>query len=196
MGRKKYSKGFKARIALDAIKGQKTIDECNCTDPTALASLKEPSQARWHGLDIVLSNIGDSQSVLDPLTDDIQWKKTWANNFESVLHTASIFLPMLIKSKGCFLFVSAITAMEAFGAPDDYSTAKTAVTVLAKYMGIKLAQEVRINVLAPGKVWFPGGSWDEKIKDNPNKVDKIIEFAVPMKRFGSPEEMADAAVFL
>ena len=63
-------------------------------------------------------------------------------------------------------------------------------------MARKLAQEVRINVLAPGNVLFPGGSWDEKIKDNPDKVDKIIKSAVPMNRFGSPEEMADAAVFL
>jgi len=94
------------------------------------------------------------------------------------------------------LFVSSITAMEAFGAPVDYSTAKAAVIALSKNMARKLAQEVRINVLAPGNVLFTGGSWDEKIKENPDQVNMIIESTVPMKRFGSPEEMADAAVFL
>ena len=171
-------------------------DECDCTDPTELAALKERVQERWNGLDIVIANIGDGQSVPDPLPGDIQWKKTWENNFDSALYTARTFLPMLRESKGCLLFVSSITAMEAFGAPVDYSTAKTAVAALAKNMARKLAQEIRINVLAPGNVLFPDGSWDKKIKDNPDKVDKIIESSVPMKRFGSPEEMADAAVFL
>jgi 3-oxoacyl-[acyl-carrier protein] reductase len=171
-------------------------DECDCTDPSELLVLKERVQERWNGLDIVIANVGDGRSVSDPLPDDNQWKKIWDNNFETSLYTARTFLPMLRESKGCLLFVSSITAMEAFGAPVDYSTAKAAVIALSKNMARKLAQEVRINVLAPGNVLFTGGSWDEKIKENPDQVNMIIESTVPMKRFGSPEEMADAAVFL
>jgi len=103
---------------------------------------------------------------------------------------------MLEKSSGVLLFISSIAGIEAFGAPTDYSTAKTAVIALAKNMARKLAKEVRVNVLAPGNVLFPGGSWDEKIKDDPSEVEKIIESTVPMNRFGMPEEIADAAVFL
>ena len=106
------------------------------------------------------------------------------------------FLPMLEKSCGVLLFISSIAGIEAFGAHTDYSTAKTAVIALAKNMARKLAKEVRVNVLAPGNVLFPGGSWDEKIKDDPSEVEKIIESTVPMNRFGMPEEIADAAVFL
>jgi 3-oxoacyl-[acyl-carrier protein] reductase len=51
-------------------------------------------------------------------------------------------------------------------------------------------------VLAPGNVCFSGGAWDEKIKQNPDRVNKIIGSTVPMNRFGSPEELVDAAVFL
>jgi len=144
----------------------------------------------------VVANIGDGRSVSDPLPDSVQWKKTWDNNFESALHTARTFLPLLKKSKGCLLFISSITAMEAFGAPVDYSTAKTAVSALAKNMARKLAQDIRINVLAPGNVYFEGGSWDDKIKQDSNRVKDIIKSTVPMNRFGTPEEIADAAVFL
>ena len=63
-------------------------------------------------------------------------------------------------------------------------------------MARKLAQEVRINVLAPGNVFFVGGSWDEKKKQEPDVVAKFIQSNVPMNRFGTPEEVADAAVFL
>ena len=171
-------------------------ERCDCANPESLAVLRNRMSEKWGGIDIVIANIGDGRSVSDPLPDDMQWKKTWDINFESALHTARTFLPMLRESKGCLLFVSSIAGMEAFGAPVDYSTAKTAVVALAKNMARKLAQEVRVNVLAPGNVFFTGGTWDEKIKDNPQHVEGIIKTTVPMNRFGTPEEMADAALYL
>ena len=170
--------------------------ECDCTDPFSLSGLKEGVCGVFGGVDIVVANIGDGRSVNDPLPDDLQWKRTWDNNFESALLTARTFLPLLREARGCLLFVSSITALEAFGAPVDYSTAKSAVVALAKNMARKLGKEVRVNVLAPGNVYFEGGSWDEKIKTDKNRVDAIISQTVPMNRFGTPEEMADAAVFL
>jgi 3-oxoacyl-[acyl-carrier protein] reductase len=189
---------YKTEKQLQAVFGRERVfaEQCDCTLHESLASLRNRLQEKWDGVDVVIANIGDGRSVSDPLPDDAQWKKTWDNNFESALQTARTFLPMLRESRGCLLFVSSITAMEAFGAPVDYSTAKTAVAALAKNMARKLAQEVRVNVLAPGNVLFPGGSWDEKIKQDPKRVEKIIESTVPMNRFGTPEEMANAAVFL
>ena len=177
-------------------KNKVIADQCDCTQPPLLNELNSRIQNKWRGLDIVVANIGDGRSVPDPIPDEDQWKKTWDNNFESALHTARTFLPMLKESRGCLLFIASITAMEAFGAPVDYSTAKTAVAALAKNMARKLAKEVRVNVLAPGNVYFKGGSWDEKIKQDAKRVEKIIESTVPMNRFGTPEEMTDAALFL
>ena len=94
------------------------------------------------------------------------------------------------------LFVSSIAAMEAFGAPVDYSTAKTAVSALAKNIARKIAEDVRVNVIAPGNVYFPGGSWDEKMKENPERVKELIKSTVPMNRFGTLEEVSNAAIFL
>ena len=105
-------------------------------------------------------------------------------------------MPMLQKTKGCLLFISSIAAIESIGAPVDYSTAKTAVVALAKNMARKLANEVRVNVIAPGNIIFDGSSWDVKVKETPEEVAKIIKSTVPMNRFGTPEEVANAAVFL
>ena len=103
---------------------------------------------------------------------------------------------MLKKSQGVLLFVSSIAGVEAFGAPTDYSTAKTAIIALAKNMARKLALSVRVNVIAPGNVYFEGGSWDEKIQQDKKRVDEIIKSTVPMNRFATPQEIADSAVFL
>jgi len=148
-------------------------------------------------VDVVVVNVGDGRSVADALPDDEQWHKTWNSNFESALQTVRTFLPMLEKSKGCLLFISSITGMEAFGAPTDYSTAKSAIIALAKNMARKLASDnVRVNVIAPGNVYFEGGSWDEKTQQDKKRVDEIIKSTVPMNRFATPQEIADSAVFL
>ena len=183
---------FQAEFGKDRVKAA----ICDCTKKQSLQELGEGIQNILSCVDIVVANVGDGRSVPDPLPDEEQWKKVWDTNFESTLLTARTFLHMLVHTKGTFLFVSSITGLEAIGAPVDYSTAKTAVVALAKNMARKLATQVRINVLVPGNIYSPGGSWEEKIKQNPEDVKNIIETTVPMKRFGTPEEMADAAVFL
>jgi 3-oxoacyl-[acyl-carrier protein] reductase len=170
--------------------------KCDCTNIESLNSLKNKVKGKWSSLDIVVVNVGDGRSVSDALPEDEQWQKTWNSNFESALQTARIFLPMLEKSKGVLLFVSSIAGIEAFGAPTDYSTAKTAIIALAKNMARKLAPTVRVNVIAPGNVFFDGGSWDEKIQQDKERLDEIIKSTVPMNRFATPQEIADSAVFL
>jgi 3-oxoacyl-[acyl-carrier protein] reductase len=171
--------------------------KCDCTNIESLNRLRGEIGNRWGSLDIVVVNVGDGRSVSDALPNDEQWKQTWDSNFESALQTARIFLPMLKKSEGCLLFVSSIAGIEAFGAPTDYSTAKSAIIALAKNMARKLASDnVRVNVVAPGNVYFKGGSWDEKIQKDKHRVDELIKLTVPMNRFSTPQEIADSAVFL
>ena len=170
--------------------------KCDCSSIESLTSLRGKIGNRWGGLDIVVVNVGDGKSVSDALPDDEQWQKTWNSNFESALQTARTFLPMLKESQGVLLFISSIAGVEAFGAPTDYSTAKTAIIALAKNMARKLAPNVRVNVIAPGNVYFKGGSWDEKIQQDKKYVDGIIKSTVPMNRFAMPREVADSAVFL
>ena len=66
----------------------------------------------------------------------------------------------------------------------------------AQNLARKVAPEVRVNVIAPGNVHFTGSSWEEKIMTNPKKIEQMLQDKVPMKRFGTLEEIADAAVFL
>jgi len=171
-------------------------EKCDCTDQVSVNNLKNKIISSVGRLDILINSVGDGRSVSDALPDEIQWSKTWANNFESSLQITRAFLPLLKDSKGAILFISSIAAIEAFGAPVDYSTAKSAISALAKNMARKLAKEVRVNVLAPGNIYFKGGTWDKKIIENKIMVDELIKSSVPMNRFGTPEEISDAAVFL
>ena len=68
---------------------------CDCTNIDSLLELKSNIGKYYNDLDMVISNVGDGESVSDPLPDFNQWKKIWDINFESALHTARTFLPLL-----------------------------------------------------------------------------------------------------
>ena len=51
-------------------------------------------------------------------------------------------------------------------------------------------------MIAPGNVHFPGSSWEEKIETDSKNIEQMLQTTVPMKRFGTPEEIADCAIFL
>ncbi|HTA29087.1 MAG TPA: SDR family oxidoreductase, partial [Candidatus Cybelea sp.] len=55
---------------------------------------------------------------------------------------------------------------------------------------------VRVNAVAPGNILFAGGSWEKHLEARREEVLRYIESEVPMKRFGKPEEIADAVAFL
>ena len=122
-------------------------------------------------------------------------KKTWQENFETALNSWA-FLPSIRSNNGSLLFISSIAGIEAFGAPTDYSTAKSAIHALSKNLARKLAPKIRVNVIAPGNVLFPGGVWDQKRKKDERLVDEMLKVEVPMQRFATPEEIADSVIFL
>jgi 3-oxoacyl-[acyl-carrier protein] reductase len=168
----------------------------DCSDSERLSQIREALRDYWGGIDGVISNVGDGRSVPDPLPEPAHWSGVWQTNFETALTTSRVFIPSLQKSRGSLLFISSITGLAALGAPVDYSVAKTAVVALAQNLARKLAPTIRVNVIAPGNVIFPGGSWQDKIHKNPDAVKEMLHSQVPLQRFAIPEEIADSVVFL
>jgi 3-oxoacyl-[acyl-carrier protein] reductase len=170
---------------------------CDFRSPGDIRALREFIASSWDGLDVLVANVGHGVSVPDPIPDRAHMEEVFAENLHSAIDSAREFLPVLAASKGSIVFVSSIAGVEAFGAPVDYSVAKTAVIAFSKNLARKAADEgVRVNCVAPGNVYFEGGSWDMKLKDDPERIRGIIESTVPMKRFADPAEIADAILFL
>ena len=168
----------------------------DCSTMTEVENFAKKLKKKWGCLNGVVANVGDGRSISDPIPPNSQWEKVWSKNFDSALYTARCFLPELEKSAGSLLFISSITGIEAIGAPVDYSTAKGAVIAFSKNLARKVAPRVRVNVIAPGNIFVPGGVWEDKMSNNPGDTIHMIEDKVPLRRFGTPEEIANAAVFL
>lgn len=168
----------------------------DCADATAWPAVMRRINAAWGGLDIAVANAGRGRGRVEALPDGAHFAAGWRENFMTAEETARAALPLLEASSGNLLFIASIAGLEVIGAPTEYSVAKSAVVALAKQLARKLAPRVRVNCLAPGNVLFDGGSWAEKIAADAARIERLIQTTVPLQRFGSPAEIADAALFL
>jgi len=72
-----------------------------------------------------------------------------------------------------------------------------ALNSYAKHLSVELAKDnVRVSIVHPGNVYFEGGRWEELLKEDKSKIKRYIQEKVPMRRFGKPEEIAEAILFL
>jgi len=171
--------------------------QADVTDEVSFSRVSSQILKAGHGrIDIVVANVGSGKSVSDPLSDTTSWNRIWDTNFNSALNTARIFHPFLSESKGSLLFISSIAGVEFIGAPTDYSTAKSALIAFSKTLSHRLAPSIRVNVIAPGNIFSEDGTWGEKMRENPDKVNEMLRTKVPLQRFGLPEEISDLVLYL
>ncbi|MEM6647757.1 MAG: SDR family oxidoreductase, partial [Bacteroidota bacterium] len=99
---------------------------------------------------------------------------------------------------GSIVFISSIFGREAGGPGlSIYNTTKTALISAAKIMALELAPDgIRVNSVAPGSIRFPGGSWDRRVNEQPEKMKAFIAQNLPLGRFGKATEVADVVTFL
>jgi 3-oxoacyl-[acyl-carrier protein] reductase len=64
-------------------------------------------------------------------------------------------------------------------------------------MALELAPSgTRVNTIAPGSILFPGGSWERRVRDDPDGMAAFVERELPWGRFGTVDEIADVVAFL
>lgn len=122
---------------------------------------------------------------------------SFALNATANLRLARLVIPgMERQGYGSILFIASIWGREA-GGRLVYNAAKAAEISLAKGLARELAPKgIRVNCLAPGSILFPGGSWDRRLKADPEGIQAFVQQEIPSGRFGRPEEVAWVAAFL
>ena len=97
---------------------------------------------------------------------------------------------------GNIINISSIFGRE-IGGPISYNAAKAAMISMTSNLAQEAAAvNIRVNTVAPGSIIFPGGSWERRLKEDPDKINAFIEANLPFDRFGKPEEVADVVTFL
>lgn len=166
-------------------------------DVTAAAGCEQVVEAavqRYGALDVLVNNVG---GTVREGTLDERWQGTLGLNLFSVLHMSEAARPHLSRSDAAAIVnISSIYGRESGGAAQ-YNASKAAQIALSKSNALEwIADGIRINNVAPGSVAFPGGSWGRRLEEDPEGMRRFVEQEIPGGRFGTPEEIAAAVVFL
>ena len=118
-------------------------------------------------------------------------------NMFAAIRMTRLAVPVMEKQgSGAIVMISSIWGRE-LGGPCSYNTTKAATVGLSKNLAKELAPKgIRVNTVAPGSILFPGGGWDRRQKEDPDGMAAFVKQAMPLGRFGRPEEIAHMVVFL
>jgi NAD(P)-dependent dehydrogenase (short-subunit alcohol dehydrogenase family) len=186
-------------IDLDAThaEGETTI-EADVSDEQQVIAAFVQIEREIGRIDVLMNNAGinptDDSSVLD--TELEAWQRVQDVNLRSVFLCCKHGIPLILEAGGGSVInvASFVATMGAAVSQISYTASKGAVLSLSRELGVELADRgVRVNALCPGPVNTP--LLKELFAKDPERAAKRLVH-IPMGRFGEPEEIAKAALFL
>ncbi|HTO69654.1 MAG TPA: SDR family oxidoreductase [Myxococcota bacterium] len=159
--------------------------------PDELDAFLEAARAALGRVDVLVNNT----SGFGTSDDEKGWKASFDVDVMASVRATWKVVPWLAEQGGgVVLHISSTSALEA-GSPPPYAAAKAALISHSKTLAVALApKKIRVNVIAPGSIEFPGGVW-EMIKKANRPFYDAIQASIPWGRLGSAEEVANAIVF-
>lgn len=145
------------------------------------------------GIDILIPNVSAGGS----LNGEQSWNDAYQIDVLGTLRAIDAALPALEASgQGAITITGTTAAVETFMAPMAYNAMKGALIVHAKQLSqTLLPRGIRVNVVSPGPIEFPGGAW-EGIKAGAPDLYAATVAAQPSGRLGTPDEVAACVAFL
>jgi 3-oxoacyl-[acyl-carrier protein] reductase len=163
------------------------------TDSTATRSWIEAAASQLGGLDILVANV----SALAGTPDEDAWRRGLETDLLGTVRVVEAAMPFLEKSSAASIIAIASTAaLESFMGVRAYNGIKAAVIAYMSGLSSALAQQgIRANTVSPGTIFFEGGVWDKRRTGAPDAYAAALDHN-PMGRMGTPEDVANAVVFL
>ena len=125
------------------------------------------------------------------------WKQTLAVDLDSAFYLAKAALPHIAARRGSIVFIGSTQSMVAHRNSAAYVTGKHALLGLTRSIALDFAaQGVRCNCVLPGAIDTPMIRWGASRDRNPQGVLDACSSLALFDRMGTPEEVANAVVFL
>ncbi len=147
-------------------------------------------------LDILSANAGIAKyAVLGSITEEL-YDSIFDINVKGVLFTAQKALPLMPEGASIIL-VSLVVGSKGLSSNSVYSATKAAIRSFARTWTTDLkSRRIRVNAISPGTIDTPGLNDLLTSGEAGEQRRKMVASAIPMGRFGQPDEVANAVVFL
>ncbi len=143
-------------------------------------------------IDILINNAGITRDTLLMRMSEQQWDEVINANLKSVFNlTKAVQRPMLKQRSGSIINMSSVVGVKGNAGQANYAASKAGIIGFSKSVALELgSRNIRCNVIAPGFIETEmTGALDQKV------VEQWRE-GIPLKRGGSPEDVANACLFL
>jgi NAD(P)-dependent dehydrogenase (short-subunit alcohol dehydrogenase family) len=167
--------------------------ECDVADPAQVRSAVEKIEARFHRVDALVNNAGIA--VFKPLLDTTfeEWSRVLAVNLSGPFLCAQACAPLMLRNGGgAIVNITSISGLRASTLRVAYGTSKAALDHLTRQQAAELGHRgIRVNAVAPGPV-------DTAMAKQVHTADIRADYhdAIPLNRYGSEREIAEAVLFL
>jgi meso-butanediol dehydrogenase/(S,S)-butanediol dehydrogenase/diacetyl reductase len=163
------------------------------TDPAHVNEAVAAAVERHGGLDVLVNNAG----IGGP-----GWEEVLDVNLTGAHHACEAALPHLVERRGSIVNVASVSAFAAHAGGAAYTTSKAGLVMLTKNLALDYGPRgVRVNAVCPGWVRTEMGdeSMDHLGRERGISRDEAYELStryVPLRREGTPDEIAAACLFL
>jgi NAD(P)-dependent dehydrogenase (short-subunit alcohol dehydrogenase family) len=170
-------------------------------DVTIMADMEAAAQAaveRLGGIDILVNNAARAIGGKVDEIDEASWNTVISTNLTSVWRGMRVCVPEMKKrGGGSIVSMSSVQALTGFSGWAAYAAAKGGINALTQQAAIDLApHKIRVNAVAPGTIMTPLNETIFREHPDPDALIRTWNNAHPIGRFGQPEEVAEAVLFL
>jgi 7-alpha-hydroxysteroid dehydrogenase len=165
---------------------------CDVQDSGQIDRMVQETKVKLGGIDILVNNAGHSGTFTPALQlSEAAWNEEIQENLTSVFLCSKAAAKVMMEKKAGSI-VNIASRQSDMPAPGSigYGAAKAGVDSLTMTFAFELAPHVRVNAIQPGGVWTEGAApFLEPAKD-------LIIRSTPMRRIGTPEDIALLALYL
>lgn len=165
---------------------------CDLADGPAVKDYVVAAAAALGGIDVLVNNA----SAFGRSDDEAGWEASVSVDLMAPVRASYAALPFLERSAGSIVHISALAGLRPSVRTPPYGAIKAAIIQYTKTQAAQLApRKIRVNCVAPGPIFFAGGTWDVNQRNNPELYTSVLS-RCPFGRMGTPEEVANVVLFL
>jgi 3-oxoacyl-[acyl-carrier protein] reductase/pteridine reductase len=160
---------------------------CDVTDPKSVANAVRETKREFGGLDILINNVANYETVEFEKLTLKQWDAMFASNVRGPFLMSQASLKLLRERRGRIINLGSLGGIQPWATHAHYCSSKAALHMLTQVMAKALAPEIAVNCVAPGMI-------DLQEKPASAFMMKMAK-QTPMRRNGTAEDVADAVLF-
>jgi 3-oxoacyl-[acyl-carrier protein] reductase len=178
--------------AIEALGSEALAFQADVSDPAALDAAFSQVESTWGKVEVLVANAGITADGLSMRMADDQWTKVLRTNLDGTFYAMRRAMPGMVRARwGRMIAMGSVVALTGAAGQANYAAAKAGLVGLTRALARELGgRNVTVNLVAPGPI---STAMTEAVSDA-RRAEMIA--AVPLGRFGTPEEVAAVVAFL